>query len=159
LPCHNAIVDDEAVVLDANCRASFSRFRPTPSAAARAPCSTPSIFLDGRDTAVDGRIEMDDPSAALAACETGQGLFQSFEVGLTEWLASGKLLPVCPNGLTSVSPYMPIILASAAASRATRRSRIHSPSLICPMGRRSSATVEADPVEPERQVAARARLF
>jgi DNA-binding transcriptional LysR family regulator len=46
---------------------------------------------------VDGRIVMDDPSAALAACETGQGLFQSFELGLAQWLASGKLVQVLPE--------------------------------------------------------------
>jgi DNA-binding transcriptional LysR family regulator len=40
---------------------------------------------------------MDDPSAALAACEAGQGLFQSFELGLTQWLASGKLVQVLPE--------------------------------------------------------------
>ena len=43
---------------------------------------------------VDGRIVMDDPSATLAACEAGQGLFQSFELGLAQWLASGKLVQV-----------------------------------------------------------------
>jgi len=43
---------------------------------------------------VSGRVMMDDPSAALAACEAGQGLFQSFELGLEPWLASGRLAPV-----------------------------------------------------------------
>jgi DNA-binding transcriptional LysR family regulator len=43
---------------------------------------------------VNGRVVMDDPSAALAACEAGQGLFQSFELGLEPWLASGRLAPV-----------------------------------------------------------------
>ena len=46
---------------------------------------------------VDGRVVMDDPSAALAACEAGQGLFQSFELGLAPWLASGKLVQVLPE--------------------------------------------------------------
>src|SRR6267378_7547283 len=46
---------------------------------------------------VDGRIVMDDPSSALAACEAGQGLFQSFELGLAQWLASGKLVQVLPE--------------------------------------------------------------
>jgi DNA-binding transcriptional LysR family regulator len=46
---------------------------------------------------VDGRVVMDDPSAALAACEAGQGLFQSFELGLAQWLASGKLVQVLPE--------------------------------------------------------------
>jgi hypothetical protein len=35
---------------------------------------------------VRGRIVTDDPSTALAACEAGQGLFQSFELGLAPWL-------------------------------------------------------------------------
>jgi bifunctional non-homologous end joining protein LigD len=42
LPCHNAIIDGEAVVLDARGRASFSALRADSPAAARAPCSTPS---------------------------------------------------------------------------------------------------------------------
>jgi DNA-binding transcriptional LysR family regulator len=46
---------------------------------------------------VDGHVVMDDPSAALAACEAGQGLFQSFELGLAEWLRSGKLVQVLPE--------------------------------------------------------------
>jgi DNA-binding transcriptional LysR family regulator len=46
---------------------------------------------------VDGHVVMDDPSAALAACEAGQGLFQSFELGLAPWLASGKLVQVLPE--------------------------------------------------------------
>jgi DNA-binding transcriptional LysR family regulator len=40
---------------------------------------------------------MDDPSAALVACEAGQGLFQSFELGLARRLASGKLVQVLPE--------------------------------------------------------------
>jgi DNA-binding transcriptional LysR family regulator len=46
---------------------------------------------------VDGRIVMDDPSAALAASEAGQGLFQSFELGLAQWPASGKLVQILPE--------------------------------------------------------------
>ena len=46
---------------------------------------------------VDGRIVMDDPSSALAACEAGQGLFQSFELGLAQRFASGKLVQVLPE--------------------------------------------------------------
>jgi DNA-binding transcriptional LysR family regulator len=46
---------------------------------------------------VDGSVVMDDPSAALAACEAGLGLFQSFELGLAPWLASGKLVQVLPE--------------------------------------------------------------
>jgi DNA-binding transcriptional LysR family regulator len=43
---------------------------------------------------VVGRIVLDDPSAALAACEAGLGLFQSFELGLDPWLDSGRLVTV-----------------------------------------------------------------
>lgn len=43
---------------------------------------------------VGGRLVTDDPSAALAACEAGQGLFQSFALGLGPWLASGRLVQV-----------------------------------------------------------------
>lgn len=46
------------------------------------------------EVAVAGRVVMDDPSTALAACEAGQGLFQSFELGLAPWLASGRLVQV-----------------------------------------------------------------
>src|ERR1700722_13246336 len=38
-----------------------------------------------------GRLGKGDPSTALAACEAGQGLFQSFELGLAPWLTSGRL--------------------------------------------------------------------
>jgi DNA-binding transcriptional LysR family regulator len=40
---------------------------------------------------VDGRIIFDDPSAAIAACMAGQGIFQSLEIGLDPWLESGGL--------------------------------------------------------------------
>lgn len=40
---------------------------------------------------VRGRFVTDDPSAALAACAAGQGLFQSFRLGLAPWLESGRL--------------------------------------------------------------------
>ena len=43
---------------------------------------------------VAGRVVLDDPSAALAACEAGLGLFQSFELGLEPWLNSGRLVTV-----------------------------------------------------------------
>jgi DNA-binding transcriptional LysR family regulator len=43
---------------------------------------------------VSGQIVTDDPSTALAACEAGQGLFQSFELGLKPWLARARLVPV-----------------------------------------------------------------
>jgi DNA-binding transcriptional LysR family regulator len=43
---------------------------------------------------VRGHLVTDDPSAALAACEAGLGLFQALEVGIGPWLASGRLIPV-----------------------------------------------------------------
>ncbi|HEY2048487.1 MAG TPA: LysR family transcriptional regulator [Caulobacteraceae bacterium] len=46
------------------------------------------------EVAVASRLVMDDPSAALAACEAGAGLFQSFELGLEPWIATGRLVPV-----------------------------------------------------------------
>ena len=46
------------------------------------------------EVAVSGRLVLDDPSAALAACEAGLGLFQSFELGLEPWLSSGRLVTV-----------------------------------------------------------------
>jgi len=45
-------------------------------------------------TRVKGRVVIDDPSAALAACEAGGGLFQSFESGLAPWLSDGRLAQV-----------------------------------------------------------------
>lgn len=46
---------------------------------------------------VRGRLVTDDPSTALAACEAGQGLFQSFALGLAPWLESGRLVQVLPD--------------------------------------------------------------
>ncbi len=43
---------------------------------------------------VAGRLIMDDPSAAVAACLAGQGIFQSFATGLGEWLESGALTTI-----------------------------------------------------------------
>jgi DNA-binding transcriptional LysR family regulator len=43
---------------------------------------------------VGGQVVTDDPSTALSACEAGQGLFQSLELGLKPWLARGRLVPV-----------------------------------------------------------------
>lgn len=47
----------------------------------------------GEIVAVDvrGRFVTDDPSAALAACAAGQGLFQSFRLGLDPWLETRQL--------------------------------------------------------------------
>jgi DNA-binding transcriptional LysR family regulator len=46
------------------------------------------------EVAVARRLVMDDPSVALAACEAGSGLFQSFELGLEPWIQTGRLVPV-----------------------------------------------------------------
>jgi DNA-binding transcriptional LysR family regulator len=87
---------------------------------------------------VDGRVVMDDLSAALAACEAGQGLFQSFELGLAQWLASGKLVQVLPEWSDERFAFMPIIIPRAGRRQPSDvPSRIHSPhrrqrlSLIC----------------------------
>jgi len=44
------------------------------------------------EVSVGGRLVLDDPSAALVACEAGCGVFQSFELGLEPWLQSGRLV-------------------------------------------------------------------
>jgi DNA-binding transcriptional LysR family regulator len=51
---------------------------------------------DGKifDVKVSGRIVTDDPSVAVAACLGGQGIFQSFALGLDAWLDSGALVQV-----------------------------------------------------------------
>jgi DNA-binding transcriptional LysR family regulator len=41
-----------------------------------------------------GRLVMDDPSTAVAACLAGQGIFQSLAIGLEEWLESGALTTI-----------------------------------------------------------------
>ena len=54
-----------------------------------------------------GRLIIDDPSTAIAACVAGQGVFQSLEVGLGPWLserqACTRILP--EFGVTSVIRY------------------------------------------------------
>jgi DNA-binding transcriptional LysR family regulator len=51
---------------------------------------------DGRVTeiGVSGRVVMDDPSVAIAACLGGQGVFQSFAMGLGAWLENGALVQI-----------------------------------------------------------------
>lgn len=46
------------------------------------------------EVSVAGRVVTDDPSAAVAACVAGQGVFQSLAMGLGPWLASGQLVQV-----------------------------------------------------------------
>jgi DNA-binding transcriptional LysR family regulator len=49
------------------------------------------------EIAVAGRVILDDPSAAVAACIAGQGAFQSLEMGLDAWFASGELVQILPE--------------------------------------------------------------
>ena len=49
------------------------------------------------EIAVAGRVIMDDPSAAIAACIAGHGVFQSLEIGLDAWCASGELVHILPD--------------------------------------------------------------
>jgi DNA-binding transcriptional LysR family regulator len=49
------------------------------------------------EVAVTGRLVMDDPSVAIAACVASQGVFQSFAMGLGPWLASGQLVQILPD--------------------------------------------------------------
>jgi DNA-binding transcriptional LysR family regulator len=46
---------------------------------------------------VAGRLVMDDPSAAVAACVAGQGVFQSLGMGLGPWLGNGQLVQILPD--------------------------------------------------------------
>lgn len=46
------------------------------------------------EVAVAGRLVTDDPSAAVAACVAGYGVFQSLALGLEPWLARGELVAV-----------------------------------------------------------------
>jgi DNA-binding transcriptional LysR family regulator len=41
-----------------------------------------------------GRLMMDDPSAAVAACIAGQGIFQSLALGLDQHLQGGELVQI-----------------------------------------------------------------
>ena len=54
--------------------------------------------------AISGQVVMDDPSAALAACEAGQSLFQSLELGLAPWLQSGRLVQVLNDRAEELFP-------------------------------------------------------
>jgi DNA-binding transcriptional LysR family regulator len=44
-----------------------------------------------------GRLMLDDPSAAIAACIAGHGIFQSLAIGLEPYLASGELVQILPD--------------------------------------------------------------
>lgn len=49
------------------------------------------------DVKVAGRLVMDDPSTAVAACIAGQGIFQSLALGLEPLLSRGELLQILPQ--------------------------------------------------------------
>jgi DNA-binding transcriptional LysR family regulator len=51
-----------------------------------------------------GRLMMDDPSAAVAACLAGQGVFQSFAMGLEAALAKRDLVQILPEWSDEVYP-------------------------------------------------------
>jgi DNA-binding transcriptional LysR family regulator len=44
-----------------------------------------------------GRLMMDDPSAAVAACIAGQGVFQMLAIGLKSMFAKGELVQILPQ--------------------------------------------------------------
>ena len=46
---------------------------------------------------IAGRLMMDDPSVAVAACAAGQGVFQGLAMGFGPWLASGELVQILPD--------------------------------------------------------------
>jgi DNA-binding transcriptional LysR family regulator len=86
-----------------------------------------------------GRFTTDDPSAAIAACVAGQGVFQSLELGLGAWLKSGKLVQILSDWAEERYPlhayhhsrhhppakiraFLDFVTDIGAASLATRRS-------------------------------------
>ena len=46
---------------------------------------------------VSGRLVVDDPFAAIASCIAGQGVFQSFAIGLEDLISGGKLVQIFPE--------------------------------------------------------------
>ncbi len=44
-----------------------------------------------------GRLMLDDPSAAVAACIAGHGIFQSLAIGIEPYLARGELVQILPD--------------------------------------------------------------
>ena len=61
------------------------------------------------EIAVTGRVMMDDPSAAVAACIAGQGVFQSLEIGLTVGSRAASSSTFCPTGRMSSGRSTPTI--------------------------------------------------
>jgi DNA-binding transcriptional LysR family regulator len=53
---------------------------------------------------VRGQLTTDDPSAAIEACAAGQGIFQSFALGLDAWLQRGDLVQILGDWSDEVFP-------------------------------------------------------
>lgn len=67
----------------------------------------PWEFKRGSETVevkVSSRLVMDDPSVAVSACLTGQGLFQSLAIGLAPFLSSGELVQVLSDWSEELYP-------------------------------------------------------
>jgi DNA-binding transcriptional LysR family regulator len=47
---------------------------------------------------------MDDPSVAISACLTGQGIFQSLAIGLAPLLSRGELIQILPEWSEELYP-------------------------------------------------------
>lgn len=56
------------------------------------------------DVKVSGRLVLDDPSVAIAACLAGQGIFQSLAVGLAPLLSRGELIQILPEWSEELFP-------------------------------------------------------
>ena len=53
---------------------------------------------------VPSRLVLDDPSVAVSACLTGQGIFQSLAIGLAPFLSRGELVQVLPGWSEELYP-------------------------------------------------------
>ena len=75
-------------------RLSFSPSNPILPLALNRPIGHCSEVLE---ISVASRLVLDDPSAAVAACVAGQGVFLALEMGLGPWLGSGELVQILPD--------------------------------------------------------------
>ena len=57
-----------------------------------------------KEVKVSGRLVMDDPSVAIAACLAGQGVFQSLAIGLEPFLSRGELVQILPEWSEELYP-------------------------------------------------------
>ena len=57
-----------------------------------------------KEVKVSGRLVMDDPSVAIAACLAGQGIFQSLAIGLAPFLSRGELVQILPEWSEELYP-------------------------------------------------------